>query len=178
MTKRDLFRLIFKLFGLYSLVGVLIYFFNFLFTYLNYPESEIFVIPIVLLLITIGLVYCLLFKPDVLIQLFKLEKGFDDEHIKVSVENFNLLTQLSILIIGLLLLFFNLPDLLIQLVFLFKSEMNANPNSLDVLINAIEPFKTDVYALSKSIIASIFGYLLMTNYKWLSIKIEQINRKN
>lgn len=177
MTKRDLFRLIFKLFGLYSLIGLLIYIFTFLLTFFSYNETEL-LLPLAISLISLGLVYYFLFKPDVFINALKLDKGFDSEHIQLSVDNFNLLSQLSILIIGLLLLFFNLPDLLIQLVFLFKSEMNANPNSLDVLINTADPFKADIYALSKSIMASILGFLLMSNYKWLSNKMEQINRKN
>ncbi len=112
MTKRDFFRIIIKIFGLYSVVAAL-------FFYL--PKSLPFLInlqfdpkEIILLIVSAGfpvfLFILLLYNTDRVIKLFKLEKGFDTETINFADLNARQLILFSCILIGGLMILDNLTN--------------------------------------------------------------------
>ncbi|WP_191859492.1 hypothetical protein [Hanstruepera ponticola] len=173
MTKRDFFRIIIKLFGLYSLILTV-------FTYI--PTNISYVIfqfePVVLLWIfgavalTVLVYIILIRKTDLIIDFLKLDKGFDEE--RIEFENFNSqkIIQLALLLIGGLLIINYLPEFLQYTYLAFKKEVS--PNGL----NQLEEFSfgkiTDYFNWVISGINLIVGYILLTNYyqitKWLNRK--------
>ena len=173
MTKRDFFRIIIKLFGLYSLILTV---FTYIPTNISYVTFQFE--PIVLLWIfgavtLTVLVYILLIrKTDLIIDFLKLDKGFDDERIEFRNFNSQKIMHLALILIGGFLIIDYLPDFLQYTYLAFKKEVS--PNGL----NQLEDFSfgkiTDYFNWVISGMNLIVGYILLTNYdritKWLNRK--------
>lgn len=160
MTKRDLFRVLIKIFGLYS--GVLTVFTvipsnisNLIFQ-LN---IEVILIILSSMLISIGLFFLLIFKTDSIINFLKLDKGFDEEQMQIGGLNNENILKLSIIIIGSFLILDYIPNLLFDIVNAFKYKGSAAP---------IEGTSVDYFGITIGIINIVLGYLLVTNYKSLA----------
>ena len=101
MTKKDFFRIIIKLFGLYWLIssffsmGQIAYF-------ATTSNSNWFglIYSVVVLFVLIFLFFALIFKADTIIDKLKLDKGFDED--RIEFQNFNVenILILAIVIIG------------------------------------------------------------------------------
>jgi len=94
MTKKDLFRLIIKIFGLYfvisSLFSIIPFNIEFLTTqiYSNAPFDYANGIWMIVNIAWIILLFVLLiYKPDIILKWLKLDKGFDDD--RIDFQNFN-----------------------------------------------------------------------------------------
>ena len=162
MTKRDFFRIIIKLFGLYSLILTV---FTYIPTNISYVTFQFE--PIVLLWIfgavaLTVLVYILLIrKTDLIIDFLKLDKGSDDERIEFKNFNRQKIMQLALILIGGFLIIDYLPDFLQYTYLAFKKEVS--PNGL----NQLEDFSfgkiTDYFNWVISGMNLIVGYILLTN---------------
>ena len=167
MTKKDLFILIIKVFGLYSLI-------NALFSVL--PNNIAFVIQYIdsigviwifsTVVIVIGLFYFLIIKSEKISNILKLENGFDDERIDFgNLKSIDIL-KLAVLIIGGFLFIENLPVFLSNTLFAFKSSIptgfdTAYENQGILKYQRIEDYVHWITGGLKILI----GYLLMSNYK-------------
>lgn len=173
MTKRDFFRIIIKLFGLYALI----------LTVFTYIPSNISYVILQFDLFTLfwifgftvltALIYILLIrKTDLIIDFLKIDKGFDDD--RIEFENFNSqkIMQLALILIGGFLIIEYLPDFLQYTYLTFKKEVS--PSGL----NQLEAFSfgkaKDYFDWAISGINLIVGYVLLTNYHRI---IEWINKK-
>jgi hypothetical protein len=177
MTKRDFFRIIIRLFGLYSLILTV---FNYIPTNLSYVAFQFE--PIVLLWIfgastLVVLIYILLIrKTDLIIDFLKIDKGFDDEQIVFGNFNDKKITQFVLILIGGFLIIDYLPEFLQYTYLAFKNKVS--PSGL----NQIEQFdfgKTiDYFNWIISVINIVVGYLILTNYnriiKWLYRKEKNV----
>ena len=103
MTNKDFFRLMIKLFGLYQFLLLI---FTSLPRNLQLLFNDFFSISsiITLILITLFILavyYVFVNKPDLIIDFFKLDKGFDNNEITVSNLNSDTILQIGMVFISL-----------------------------------------------------------------------------
>lgn len=176
MINKDFFRLIIKLFALYSIITTIFYSIpsSLSFALMDFDfYSILFIVGFTLL--TLFLITLLLFKADWIIKILKLDKGFDSN--EVSFQNFNLenIVKISIIITGGLLVIENFPKFLTYLIYIFKTSLS---------VNEFSPYNTnsqnfkDYIELGTRFINIIVGYLLLTNFNTLSKFLLKQNRKN
>ncbi len=175
MTKKDLFIIIIKIFGLYTLITTL---FSVLPSNLVFVLSNIDLIGIIWMLfvivITVGLFYVLIRKSDKISNLLRLQEGFDNENIDFGgLKNIDII-KLSVLIIGGFLFIENLPAFLSNTLFAFKSSI---PKTFDDAYTSQATFKYNtledyIYWITSGLNVLI-GYLLVSNYKKISVYLHK-----
>ena len=133
MTNKDFFRLMIKLFGLYQFLLLI---FNFLPSNLQLLFNDFFsigsIISIILITLFILAVYYVFVKnPDLIINFFKLDRGFDKNEITVSNLNSDTILQIGMVLIGGFLIVDNLGYFISSFITYFKiSYMKENFESL------------------------------------------------
>jgi hypothetical protein len=177
MTKRDFFRIIIKLFGLYSLILTV---FNYIPSNIGYVTLEFE--PITLLWIFgasafVLLVYIfLILKTDKIIDLLKIDKGFDDERIEIGNFNSERIFKFALIIIGGFLIIDFLPNFLQYTYLAFKSQVS--PKGLNYLEEIGFGKQSDYFNWTIATINIILGIILLTNYdkiaKWLMRKEKNV----
>jgi hypothetical protein len=160
MTKKDLFVVIIKIFGLYwfilTIFGVLPHVIqSFAFGF----DLNMILVVIASLLISVGLLLILLFRTNSIVNFLKLDKGFDNENIQLgNLDNEGIL-KLAILLIGGFLILDYIPSLLFNIINAFKYRAN---------FTAVEGTNVNYFDIATGIVNIVIGYLLITNYKWLA----------
>ena len=122
MTNKDFFRLMIKLFGLYQFLLLI---FTSLPRNLQLLFNDFFSISsiITLILITLFILavyYVFVKKPDLIIDFFKLDKGFDNNEITVSNLNSDTILQIGMVLIGSFLVVDNLGYFISSFITYFK----------------------------------------------------------
>jgi len=171
MTKKDFFRIIIKLFGLYWLISAL--FSTGQFYFLSFIPG--FTLPAILMAMLIFLVllilfYMLIIKTDVLIEWFKLDKGFDNDLIEFHQFDLDNILKLGVIIIGGTMILDNIAVFLNQSYLAFKVQ-----TSIVYDLTGLNGYST--YHLAVSFTKIILGYLLLTNYPALSKILLKITQK-
>ena len=172
MTKKDLFRLIIKIFGLYFVISSIFSFtpmiiesvtsqfdFNVQFDYAGFIWLMINLAWIILLFVF------LIYKPDIIVKWLKLDRGFDDD--RIDFQNFNTanILKLAVIVIGGLLLIHNIPIFLSNSWFAFKASVGSNINNDTTLqFGSLR----DYINLGIAFINIVIGYFLVTNYNFVS----------
>ncbi|WP_299333964.1 hypothetical protein [uncultured Psychroserpens sp.] len=173
MTKRDFFRILIKLFALYSLILTVFYWIPSNYIYTIYEFELLPVLSLLLFTLLAVLFYYALIKyTDNIINLTKVDKGFDDEFIKLGDLKTKQILMLGIILIGGFLLITNLTDF-IQYTFLaFKDKVSAKS---DYLFSITEEFGSpdDYFNWTYSAMNIILGYLLLTNHNRISNWLEK-----
>ena len=161
MTKRDFFKVLIKVFGLYSLITTLFGIVPINIGYI-YEKKELPVLAIVVLvsLLILGLFIILLFKADLVINLLKLDKGFDEDRIDFRNFNEQNLIKVCIIIIAAFLLVENIPEFLIQCYKAFENNIQKT-----ISTNLYSTIEVNYYVLVSSGISILIGYLMISNYK-------------
>jgi len=171
MTKKDFFRIIIKLFGLYWLISSLFstgqfYFISFM---PGYTLAAI-LMAILIFLVIIILFYLLIVRTDVFINLLKLDQGFDNDIIEFKNFDLDNVLKLGIIIIGGMLILDNLAVFLNQSYLAFKVHSTTVADQIGLI-----GYSTYHWAVSITKILS--GYLLLTNYPALSKFLWKITQK-
>lgn len=126
MTKRDFFILVIKLFGLFSLVTSLFSVLpNNISFALMYMDAFSLAWIAVAVFVVIGLFVLLVLRPDKVVSLLRLDKGFDDDRIEVGNLKSSDILKLGIFIIGGLLILDNIPAFLSHTLFAFKGDVSG-----------------------------------------------------
>ena len=167
MTKRDFFKIIIKLFGLYSATITI---FTLIPTNLSYTissfeiENTVIAIlsSIIYAAIAIGFFLLILLKSDKIIDLLKLDKGFDDEIIKFEKFNSLNIMRLAIILIGGIMIVNNFPKVLTFSFYAFRSAAKVSIFD-NYIIDSRQSFNWIVAGIN-----ILVGYLLMTNFSSLS----------
>lgn len=140
MTNKDFFRLMIKLFGLYQFLLLI---FTSLPRNLQLLFNDFFSISsiITLILITLFILavyYLFVKKPDLIIDFFKLDKGFDNNEITVSNLNSDTILQIGMVLIGGFLIVDNFGYFISSFITYFKiSYMSENLESLKIFESLI-----------------------------------------
>jgi hypothetical protein len=165
MTKKDFFRLIIKIFGLYFVITIV---FSVLPNNLFFVIGEIDLTGIVWLIasmfVLIFLFMFLIYKPDKVIQWLRLDNGFDED--RIDFQNFNIsnILKLAIIIIGGIMLIKNIPIFLSNTLFAFKSSAGNDINGNVIKYGSLR----DYINWGTSFLNIIIGYLVLTNYNFIS----------
>lgn len=122
MTNKDFFRLMIKLFGLYQFLLLV---FTFLPNNLQLIFNDFFsigsIISIILITLFILAVYYVFVKnPDLIINFFKLDRGFDKNEITVNNLNSDTILQIGMVLIGGFLIVDNLGYFISSFITYFK----------------------------------------------------------
>ena len=178
MTKKDFFRIIIKLFGLYALTLMIFGVIPNNIAYLGYDWDWPSMIWIFLLfLIPVAVYVFLLLKTDLIIKTLRLDRGFDDERIELGRFNPKSLAMLAIVLLGGYLFVTHIPDFLFYCYLAFKKEVSAN--GLNQFEGQWMDQPMDYYWWAMSFLNLLLGYLLLTNYakvaSWLTRKYEKAN---
>lgn len=166
MTKRDFFRLMIKLFGVYQFFIIMFSLFpnNLSFIFGDGISFGTGVLPLIISTLFILSVFYLMIKnPDKIINLFKLDKGFDDK--KISLDNFNSnsVLQIGFVFVGLFLIVDNISNFVSFLITYFKLS-NSNPE----MLNAVQ----DTQGLIFSGINVLIGFLFLIFRKEIAEKFK------
>lgn len=170
MTKKDFIRLLIKLLGVLVL-------FNSLFTivvqsaFIFGNGLEMFLWLIVLIIIAIGFSSWLIFYPDTIINLFRLDKGFDDNHVKIDQLKAEQLMSIAVLVIGGLFILNSFSPLLVDIGYRIQASVNGNQ-----LFSTFTEW--DNKSLFIHIIQLCAGYLLITNYNRVTHFLISKNENN
>ncbi len=101
MTKRDFFRLLIKIFGLYSFIISLFMFLpEMISTFFLYKDYSYLFISLGGFLVITFFCFLLISKEDLIINKLELDKGFDDENIILGNMNSLMILKLAILLVG------------------------------------------------------------------------------
>ena len=171
MTKKDFFRIIIKLFGLYWLISSLFSTGQFYFLSLMPGYS----LPVVLMAILIFMViiimfYMLIIRTDDLLNWLKLDQGFDNDIIEFNNIDLDSILKLGVIIIGGTLILDNLAVFLNQSYLAFKVH---TATSADLI--GLNGYSTYHWAVSFTKI--LLGYILLTNYPAISTFLLKITQK-
>jgi hypothetical protein len=158
MTKKDFFRIIIKLFGLYWLINTIfslsqVFYFT---TNFNSDGTEI-LFSIFVLLFAVAVFALLILGADKIISWLKLDKGYDDDKFEIYQFNVELILILAMVLIGGMLILDNIPIFINQAYMAFKSQVSYEGD-----IMALNGYST--YNLAISFTKIILGYLLIKNY--------------
>lgn len=156
MTKKDLFRILIKLLATYSLIITVFTTIPSSISYLPmYSDDLIFMIGWIIgsLLIVGGLFLWLLRKPDGIINLLKLDKGFDDELIDLKIAKPELVLHIGLIVIGGIMFVDNILLFITYTYTAFQADIDGNMmGEWDKQWWVVSALKTFV------------GYLLVWNY--------------
>ena len=175
MTKKDLFRIILKIGGLYFLSVVVFFTLPTFGLFFDSASWINIVISIVILLVLSAIFLALIFKPDGVIKSLKLDKGFDSEEVMLKRIDFSDLLKIAIFAIGLSLIIKQLPLFITHAVFLFKLLVKGQNDISSQMQSGI---LTDYISWGVKIISLIIGYLMITNYASLANYFMKKQAKN
>ena len=164
MNIKNILRIIFRIFGLYSAINLIFYFLPNQVTYLINAQIffpfdtengilQTWIYLIIVLLFLIAEIYFLIINPDLIINKLKPNKFLDEkiEFGKLDSEN---LLQIAILSLGILILFDSIPEL-INKIFIFSKISNMNENTTEDLTTL--GIKSEILtAATKTIIGFVF----------------------
>lgn len=158
MTKRDFFILLIKIFGLYSLIASL---FSTLPGQLSFLVQSLDPISLSIMtasiVVVMGLFALLIFKADKIVDLLKLDRGFDEERIELDKIDSDQIIKIGTFVIGDLLLLDHLPTFVSQTIFAFKaSQIGLEHGDQDKMIWLANGLNL------------VIGYLLLTNYDFVA----------
>jgi hypothetical protein len=144
MTKRDFFRIIIKLFGLYFFIQIIFSVFPsqtyiYFSTIDNSDKIVVIIYSLFVLFISLGILYFLIKNPDKIINFLRLDKNFDTETIDIkNIASSNLIV-LGLLIMGGLLILENITYLFSNVFYKFKNNLNntEDNNGMNLMITSL-----------------------------------------
>lgn len=164
MKIKDLFRLLLKLFGTYSLVISLFTVIPQNVSSLAYMGEDILLgfWLFLILVIIIGLYLFVIFKTDLIVEKLKLDKGFDEDKIVFEKISDIEIYKFAIILLGGFLLINNLPVMISQIMYIFKANLNVS----NVVFNDKSIY--DYFDLLITVLSVLIGYLLINNYRYVA----------
>jgi hypothetical protein len=176
MTKNDLFKIILKLFGLLSVIGIFLQIPTLIFYY-NYESNletstKTFWFLLLILGFIILITYILFFKADLIINLFRLDKGFDNDEISLITFSSKNVIKLALITISIYLIMNNIVEFLSQIVFAFKASIARN--NLEAIVTSINPISVDYWKLTFAGVNILVGFLILTSNTRIANWIEKL----
>lgn len=177
MTKRDFFRVLIRIFALYSIIiSVFSLIPSTIVTLFQDFGIWIVLAELVIVALIILIYFFLIKKTDQIIDFIHIDKGFDNENLEFGNLTINKILMLGIIITGGLLLFTNLADFILYTFQAFKTLIQKGTENQYPNNNFGTTF--NYYRWITTGINIVIGYLLLTNYdtvvKWLSKKEKDV----
>ncbi|MEQ3661824.1 MAG: hypothetical protein ABNG96_03960 [Flavobacterium sp.] len=160
MTKRDFFRLLIKVFGLYSCITTIFYFVPQLFSSYIYDFNLAYILIMIgSVLLILALLFILIFKADIIINILNLDSGFDDDNVVLGNLSSESILLFSVTIIAGIMIVNGIPDFLYHLINAFKKEVS---------LYSIDNQEVNYFGLVSEFLNIILGYVLLVNNKKIS----------
>ncbi|MDH5598883.1 MAG: hypothetical protein OEY34_07155 [Cyclobacteriaceae bacterium] len=171
MTKKDFFRIVIKLFGLYSSILTIFTIFpsvySIIYAYEGFQLWDFMIYVTIPLFLSLLFLYALFFQPDFFISKLKLDQGFDDDDVKIDSNNPQSIIYFAIILIGGYFFVSNFSPFLLNTHFLFKNSIQDYSESYF--------FGEDLndYTMKwvQSLINLSLGYLIVSNAQFISAKL-------
>ncbi|RKD92867.1 hypothetical protein [Mangrovibacterium diazotrophicum] len=158
MTKRDFFILVIKLFGLYSIITAVFFTLpsNVSFIIMDFGVTSILYL-LAILFVIVALFVFLIFKASQIVNLLKLDKGFDNDKIELGNLTTVEIVKIATFIIGGFLIINNIPVFINQTINTFYTDIQSQ---------AVTPtYKWNWFVNGLNI---LIGYLLITNLNFVA----------
>ncbi len=176
MSKKDFFRLIIKLFGLYCLITTVFQFIPAIYTYWALEiDKGTWILAAGSILLFVFIYVLLIQKVDIIINRLKLDKGFDDDYLQIGDFDSSKLVSFASILIGGFLLVDYFPRFLYQAYDLFKKKIQYSGHDYTSPLINLGPSEYD-FALS--IINIVIGFFLLTNYRHVAQWLTRIHEKS
>lgn len=159
MTKKDLIRLLIKLMGVLVLLNSLPAFIGQFAFFAGNDGGKLIIWMILVLIATLTFSGWLIFCPDSIIKFFKLDKGFDDDQIKLDRLKSEKLISIAVLIIGGMFIIHSLAPLIIEI----GQKIYASVAEKDPFFPSFS--YSDNTRLYTNILQVLLGFFLITNYQ-------------
>jgi len=171
MSKRDIFKIIIKLGGLYLMFILLV---DIVFTIvdLGIPRGNRDYYIFAYLILMLGIYfYFLVYKPDLIIDWLKLDKGFDTDRFEWGGLSKTDFFEVAVFFLGAYFFIDALPPFLVQIFLAFKAEITPSSELMDTLDRFTSRFGVVNYKLLlQDALYLVLGYLIMTNYDIIARK--------
>ncbi len=168
MTKRDFFRLLIKVFGLYWLISTV---FEVIPSNLGYVIDSAEVSSVAWILLSVAIVfivfYWLIMRADFVIDMMNLDKGFDNETIEMTNFNQTVIVQLAMIIIGGIMIIEYLPVFLMHILFALEEDITGYN---------LRPESNFYWAVSG--VNVVVGFLLIRNSSWATQLITKSDKEH
>lgn len=172
MTKKDFFRIIIKLVGIYWLFTTLNIFLPYIIAiFFKELDHTYWFYNLCYLLGCILMFLILVLYTDKVVKWFKFEKGFDEELIDFSNFNIENVMKLALIIFSFILIVNNVSTFVTQTYYVVSLKFSMN-----VTDTVSFPSQND-YVWAKSFIDLLIGYLILTNYPSISKFLLKITQK-
>ena len=159
MTKRDLFRVLIKILGIYLLINVWVTSLPFSFYVFAEQETQFAVFSFLGgILLESALFLFIILKTDLIIKWLKLDNRYDDEHVEIKHLNSEIILELGAIIIGGLLLVDNIPPILSNIYIAFQSSVGKE------ISNSV-PQTQPTLQIVITVVKLIVGYFLISRHK-------------
>ena len=172
MTKKDLIRLLIKLMGVLVLLNSLPALIGQFAFVAGSDDGKLILWPILILITTLALSALLIFCPDSIIRFLRLDKGFDDNQIKLDQLKSEKLISIAVLIIGGMFIVHSLAPLIIE----FGQKIYASVAEKDPFFPSFE--NADNTRLYTNILQVLLGFFLITNYQRITHFLAKKNTDN
>ena len=170
MTKRDLIRLLLKLMGILVLLNSLPLFIGQILMFRELGSWEMILYMALVLTLTFAFSSWLIFYPDSIINFFKLDKGFDDDQIKLDQLKSEKLINFVVLIIGGMFILHSLAPFLVEIGQKIYGSLSEGQSIFPVFE------ESDNTRLYTNIIELCLGAFLITNYSAITRFIAKKNK--
>lgn len=164
MTKTDLFRVVIKLFGIYSFINALFQ----LIPNVSYSR-ELYkfnlVTNTIFLIFSFLISYFLLFKTNNIVKILRLEKGFDNNNIELKNLSADVIFKFALIFTGILFIVNNLAQFIDFCYLAFKEQVSSN--GLNEIDGAMLEQQLDYHWGLISGLNILIGFIFLTNYKWI-----------
>jgi hypothetical protein len=158
MTKRDLFIVLIRIFGLLVTLNVVFQTFPMNLSWMVYDFSFWYLLWIIsLLALVVGVFFLLIIKTDKVVSLLRLDKGFDDDRVDFGSLTSVQIVKLGIFLIGGALIIQNITPILSNLFLLFSSQVSNNYHLENMS-------RGSLLDLSIAAINMIAGYFMVTRF--------------
>ena len=157
MTKRDFFRLVIKIFGLFWLISTV---FQVVPSNLGYIIESAEVSSVAWVLFSAAVVfivfYWLIMRADFVIDLMNLDKGFDNDQMEMVNFTPKSIARLAMIIIGGIMIVDHIPTFLMHILYALEEDITGY---------ALRPEGNFYWAISG--INVVVGFLLIRNSSWI-----------
>lgn len=182
MTKRDFFKITLRGLGVYIIIYELLYLIPSMIQYLMLSTELgwFSFIPLgVSLLFQVVIYFVFVYKPEIIIKLFQLDKSYDEDTIIIGNFNFQGVMLFAIALISIYILLTNTPSFITELIKAFADKVGLKKTDMEVIINGASNFETpkeiSYYPLIQKGIILVCAYLLLTNAKKVTAWLERKN---
>jgi hypothetical protein len=167
MKVRHVIKLVLILAGVYNFLSSMQYVSSIISLFFNIEAALFYSAGIIQLIYILGVSYIFIFKSDMVIDLMRLDKQFQEDQLEINLESFEVLLRVVILLVGLWLFASNIAEMIVDIFSMIRTANTVDAVNYDSTHN-LKSFVSNLASI-------ILGLYLILNYSRLA---NWIKRKN